>query len=87
MGCTDLRQTKSLNMDEHNDETLKTFGKQLQKVRLEKGLSLQEMSRKSTISIVRLRRMENGEINIRLDTMRLLAKALEVELSDLFVDV
>ncbi|SKB41086.1 helix-turn-helix domain-containing protein [Daejeonella lutea] len=73
-------------MNEPFDKILKTFGNQLQKLRLEKALSLHEMSRKSTISIARLRRMENGEINIRVNTMRLLARALGVQLSDFFID-
>jgi transcriptional regulator with XRE-family HTH domain len=74
-------------MKEQHKIVLKTFGSQVRMIRLEKGFSLQHISKKSTLSSSRISRIENGEINIRLHTIHRIADALDVEVGSLLVDI
>lgn len=51
---------------------------QLKKLRIEYGLSQEELSEKSGLSLRTIQRIENGESKPREDTLNLLAKALEI---------
>jgi transcriptional regulator with XRE-family HTH domain len=58
------------------DEAKKIFGENLEKIRLEKGFTISEDSKKVRISLERYRRMEAGQIALKLVTPDKLAKAL-----------
>lgn len=54
------------------------------KLRTIKGYSLLELEELSGVSKTTINNIENGKANPTMDTLLLLAKALGVELSDLF---
>ena len=56
----------------------------VEKYRLEKGLSLSELARKSAIAKSHLSYIENGETSPTIDTLCKISKALNVPCSDLF---
>jgi transcriptional regulator with XRE-family HTH domain len=57
---------------------LKVFGQNVRRIRLEKGLSQRKLSALCEIDNADISRMENGEINVTLNTVVQLAEALEV---------
>lgn len=57
---------------------LKTFGENLKKIRTQKGLSQRQLSALCNVDNADISRMENGEINVSLNTVAQLAEALEV---------
>lgn len=64
-------------------KALKEFGKNLRKLRNEKGLSLREMSYACSIDNSKIAKIEKGNINITLTTLLQLAVALEIHPSAL----
>ncbi len=59
-------------------DILKTFGENLKKIRTQKGLSQRQLSAMCNVDNADISRMENGEINVTLNTISQLAEALEV---------
>ncbi|MEI9809107.1 MAG: helix-turn-helix transcriptional regulator [Bacteroidota bacterium] len=57
---------------------LKRLGDNLRRIRIAKGLSLRQLSAICTIDYSDIAKMERGEVNIRIQTLIELAKALEV---------
>ncbi|QEK12626.1 helix-turn-helix transcriptional regulator [Crassaminicella thermophila] len=58
--------------------------KKLKAIRIQKGLTLQKLSVKSSVAIGYIADLENGKAsNPSLNTLRKLATALEIELTDL----
>jgi transcriptional regulator with XRE-family HTH domain len=55
----------------------------LRKIRIEKGLSYRELAELSGVSKSGIASIENGKMP-RIDTLCKLAKALEVDIEDLF---
>ena len=53
-------------------------------LRTAKGYSLRELEEISGVSKTTINNIENGKANPTIETLLLLAKALDVELSDLF---
>ncbi len=67
------------------DETLlKAFGKNLRKLREDRGLSKEALANDADIPINQVGRIERGEINTTISTANAIAKALKIELSELF---
>lgn len=66
-----------------NKKILKIFGANLRSLRMQKGLSQRALSAICNIDNGEISRMENGEINVTLNTIAQLADALEVSFSDL----
>jgi len=62
----------------------KKFGKNLQKLRESKGLSLLAVSYNCAIDESKISKIEHGKFNITLRTIVELAKGLEVHPSELF---
>ena len=62
----------------------KKFGKNLQKIRQQKGMSLLDVSYNCSILDGRISEIEHGKHNITLGTILELAKGLEVHPSELF---
>lgn len=67
------------------DETyIKEFGGNLKKIRLNKGLSQEELANSSDVSLPQITRIERGKINPTLCTIKSLAKGLEIQTKELF---
>jgi len=62
------------------------LSEQLKKMRIDKGLSQEELSEVSNLSLRTIQRLENGESSPREDTIHLLTKALEVP-RDYFTEI
>lgn len=65
------------------DKILKEFGKNLQKLRIEKGFSTRKFADEAEISASTLGRLEAGETNPTLTTLLKLGEALGVDLNRL----
>ncbi|MFM7023072.1 MAG: helix-turn-helix domain-containing protein [Flavobacteriales bacterium] len=63
---------------------LKAFGRNLQKLRLERNMSQRELSYRIDVSFTQIGRIERGEINAGISTLYEIAQALQVEMKDLF---
>lgn len=61
-----------------NQQILKTFGVNLRRFRNEKGLSQRDLYALCNIDNAEISRMENGEVNVTLNTLTQLAEALDV---------
>lgn len=62
---------------------LKKFGKNLQTIRLEKGLTLRDLEIESGIDNGKISKMESGETNITIITLLKLSQALQVTPNEL----
>jgi transcriptional regulator with XRE-family HTH domain len=76
---TDIGQVTKVR----NDKLIKQFGKHLRKVRMENGLSQEDLANDSDIPINQVGRIERGEINPTLSTLASIAKALKLKLTEL----
>ncbi len=63
---------------------LKKFGQNLKKLRNEKGLSQEELSYRADLDISQIGRIERGVVNTSICVVQKIAKALEVDMKDLF---
>ncbi len=61
-----------------NHQILKTFGVNLRHFRTEKGLSQRDLYAICNIDNAEISRMENGEVNVTLNTLAQLAEALDI---------
>jgi len=62
----------------------KKFGKQLQKLRESKELSLVELSYNCSLDPSKISKIEHGRFNITLRTIRELSKGLDINPKELF---
>jgi transcriptional regulator with XRE-family HTH domain len=67
-----------------NEKFLKAFGKNVRRMRKEKGLTMEALAYESEMEIRQLGRIENGEINTTISTAYILATALGVGMEELF---
>jgi transcriptional regulator with XRE-family HTH domain len=67
-----------------NEEYIKTFGKNLAKLRTDKGLTQQELALNCDIDRTQISRIERGEVNCTISMVYVLANALGVHPSALF---
>lgn len=65
-------------------EPIIMFGSQLRLIRRSKGLSMEKLAALSFFEYSQISRIELGQINTSLDTVFKLAKALDVDVKDLF---
>lgn len=63
---------------------MKQFGLQLRKLRIANKLSQESLAYASDIPISQIGRIERGEINTTICTAKVLAKALDVDIKELF---
>jgi transcriptional regulator with XRE-family HTH domain len=63
---------------------LKNFGDHLRILRMEKGLSQEQLALKAEISKNQVGNIERGEVNVTLITVTALSKALEISPQELF---
>ncbi len=60
-----------------------TIGNKIRELRTNKGMTQEDLAAKTDLSVRTIQRIENGEVDPRLYTLNLIAKALEVELEAL----
>lgn len=65
---------------------LNELGKYLRQVRKEKGISLREMELRGDISRQKISKIELGESNPSIFTLRKIAQALDTDLAELLKD-
>jgi transcriptional regulator with XRE-family HTH domain len=65
-------------------EFISEFGKNLRKVRKSKGYTQEELANDIGVEISQISRIERGVINTSISTVNVLAKALKIEVSELF---
>ncbi|HEV2402761.1 MAG TPA: helix-turn-helix transcriptional regulator [Candidatus Saccharimonadales bacterium] len=63
---------------------LKAFGKRLAQVRKSRGVTQQQLAEKLGMSVVTIAYLETGKRFARLGTLHKIAKALRVDISELF---
>jgi transcriptional regulator with XRE-family HTH domain len=61
-----------------NDPFLKAFGRRIKELRLAKGISQEDLANTAEIPISQVGRIERGEINTTLVTIKALADALQI---------
>ena len=72
-------------MNNVKDNTyIKKFGENLKQVRLSKKMSQETLAYSSDIPISQVGRIERGEINTTISTVKVIASALNVEVKELF---
>lgn len=74
-----MRQRVPLRLD-----VRRKVGRQLRAFREQQGLTLQEVAQKAGFTKGSLSKIEHGKVNLPLDTLARLARALEVPLRDCF---
>jgi len=67
-----------------NIKVIKSFGKNIRKIRLSKGISQEYLADSAKIMPSQIGRIERGEINTTISTAYILAKSLNVDFADLF---
>ncbi len=67
-----------------NKKYIKAFGKNLKKLRKAEGLSQEDLANDADIPLSQVGRIERGEVNTTISTTYVLAKALDVEVYELF---
>lgn len=67
-----------------NKEFTKAFGKNLKRLRNDASLSQEELANDADIPLSQVGRIERGEVNTTISTVYVLAKALNLEVAELF---
>lgn len=67
-----------------DNEYLKLFGAHLKKLRNQKGMSQEELSYNTDVSLPQITRIERGVINPTICTIKALAKGLNISTSQMF---
>lgn len=62
---------------------MQAFGRHLRAIRLEKGLSQEQLAWKADIELSQISRIERGIINTSLSQLLVIAEALEISLKEL----
>jgi transcriptional regulator with XRE-family HTH domain len=67
---------------ERGKELLIPLGERLRELRLQKGFTLEELANEADIELSQVHRIEKGKINPKYTTLKILADALNMSLSD-----
>lgn len=67
-----------------NTDYLVAFGKNLKKIRLEKGLTQEKLAFSIGVEISQISRIERGILNTTISTAEAIAKALDIPMKELF---
>ncbi len=67
-----------------DEKYIVTFGKNLRELRKSKNLSQENLANDANIPINQVGRVERGEVNTTITTLRSIAQALNIPTSDLF---
>ena len=65
------------------EEEIKKIAANIKKIRLSKGLTVQELAWRCDIERSNMSRIESGRSNMTVKTLCLICRALNIELSDL----
>lgn len=60
------------------------FGRNLRKIRLDKGFTQEQLAEEAKISQVQIARIESGKLNTSISTVVALAKALKIQEGEFF---
>jgi transcriptional regulator with XRE-family HTH domain len=63
---------------------IKAFGDRLRELRIKKGMSQEELANTAEIPINQVGRIERGEINTTLVTIKALADSLKIDVAEFF---
>ncbi len=69
-----------------NEEVMKLFGNNVQRLRLSKGFTQEFLAEEAQISQVQVARIESGKLNTSISTVVSIAKALGVNVGELFLE-
>jgi transcriptional regulator with XRE-family HTH domain len=72
------------NSLKNQEKFLKSFGKNLKKIRISKGFTQEQLANDADISISQIQRIEYGEINTTIASSKTIADALGITLCELF---
>ena len=64
-----------------DEKYLKAFGKHLRKLRKEKGFTQESLAYKADLSLSQIGRIERGEINPTLCTLKVIATTIKISVS------
>ena len=67
-----------------NEEVMKLFGNNVQRLRIAKGFTQEFLAEEAGISQVQVARIESGKLNTSISTVVAISKALGIEISELF---
>ncbi len=73
-----------MNKRIRNPAYLKAFGEHLRKMRTAKGKSMAELADESEIAYTQVAKIELGQINTTISTIRVLAETLQVHPAEFF---
>ena len=63
----------------------KNIGATLNRLRIDKNLSMQQLATLAEIEKSQIYRIENGKVDVRISTLYLLAEALKIEVTEFFI--
>jgi len=66
------------------DSLRKKVGKRIQEIRIEKNISQQDLAAKCNFEKSNMSRLEAGKTNATLSTIEIVARALEVDVMEIF---
>jgi transcriptional regulator with XRE-family HTH domain len=67
-------------------QLLNQLGSRIKKIRLEKGMAQNELANKCNFENASLSRIESGKTNLTLRSLYKICKALDIYITDLFID-
>lgn len=67
-----------------NEKVMSLFGKNVLRIRIEKGLTQEQLAEEAKISQVQVARIESGRLNTSISTVSAIADALGVQEGELF---
>ena len=74
-------------MAERLENELLLFGQNLRRIRKDKKLSMEKLAHIAELEPVQISRIELGKTNPKLSTILLLARALEIDAQELFLNL
>lgn len=72
-------------MEEKNKELIFKLGQKIRILRTKQGLSQDDLSEKSKVSLQTIGRIERGENDTKISNICAIANALDVDISELFI--
>jgi transcriptional regulator with XRE-family HTH domain len=70
-----------------HDNVIKQVGINLRKIRMDKGVSQEQLSYDTEISINQIGRIERGQINTSVSTLYEISSALDIDIQELFKNI
>lgn len=67
-----------------SEKVMSTFGKNVLRIRLENGLTQEQLADEAGISQVQVARIESGKLNTSISTVVAIADALNTDIGNLF---